>query len=75
MVSLFGLSLGTLLSSSLLVEAVAGWPGLGHLLLQALLQRDHLIIAGAVLLSSIFLVAGNLVADLLLCAVDPRIRA
>jgi peptide/nickel transport system permease protein len=74
MITLLGLSVGTLLSSSLLVEAVAGWPGLGHLLFQALLQRDLLVVAGAVLLSSIFLIAGNLLADILLYAVDPRIR-
>ena len=73
-VTLLGLSTGTLLSSSLLVEAIVGWPGLGHLLLQALLQRDHLVVAGAVLLSSASLVLGNLLADLLLFEIDPRIR-
>jgi peptide/nickel transport system permease protein len=73
LVTLLGLCVGTLLSSSLLVEAVAGWPGLGQLLLQALLQRDLVLVAGAVLLSSVFLIGGNLVADLLLYAVDPRI--
>ena len=74
MITLLGLSAGTLLSSSLLVEAIVGWPGLGHLLLQALLQRDLLVVAGAVLLSSIFLVSGNLLADILLYTTDPRIR-
>jgi peptide/nickel transport system permease protein len=74
MITLLGLSAGTLLSSSLLVEAIVGWPGLGHLLLQALLQRDLLVVAGAVLLSSIFLVSGNLLADILLYMTDPRIR-
>jgi peptide/nickel transport system permease protein len=75
MITLLGLSVGALLSSSLLVEAVAGWPGLGHLLYQALLQRDLLVVAGAVLLSSVFLIAGNLLSDVLLYAADPRIRA
>jgi peptide/nickel transport system permease protein len=73
-ITLLGLSTGTLLSSSLLVEAIVGWPGLGHLLLQALLQRDLLLVAGAVLLSSASLVLGNLLADLLLFEIDPRIR-
>lgn len=74
MIVLFGLSVGTLLSSSLLVEAVSGWPGLGHLLLLSLLQRDLLVVAGAVLLSATFLIAGNLLADALLYIADPRIR-
>jgi peptide/nickel transport system permease protein len=74
MITLLGLSAGTLLSSSLLVEAIAGWPGLGHLLLHALLQRDLLVVAGAVMLSSVFLISGNLLADILLYAADPRIR-
>jgi peptide/nickel transport system permease protein len=73
MITLFGLSVGMLLSSSLLVEAVSGWPGLGHLLLQSLLQRDLPVVAGAVLLSSVLLVTGNLIADLLLQATDPRL--
>ena len=73
-VTLLGLATGTLLSSSLLVEAIVGWPGLGHLLLQALLLRDLLVVAGAVLLSSACLVLGNLLADLLLFEIDPTIR-
>ena len=74
LISLLGLSAGSLLSSSLVVEAVVGWPGLGHLLFQALMQRDLLVVASAVLLSSAFLVAGNLIADVLLYAFDPGIR-
>jgi peptide/nickel transport system permease protein len=74
MITLLGLSVGTLLSSSLLVEAIVGWPGLGRLLLDALLQRDLLVVAGAVLLSSVFLVSGNLLADILLYATNPLIR-
>jgi peptide/nickel transport system permease protein len=74
LITLMGLSAGTLLSSSLVVEAVSGWPGLGHLLFQALVHRDYVVVADAVLLSSVFLVCGNLLADMLLYAVDPRIR-
>ncbi len=74
LVGLLGLSLGTLLSSSLLVEVVMGWPGLGPLLVDAILSRDIAVVLGAVLLSATFLIAGNLVADLLLYRLDPRIR-
>jgi peptide/nickel transport system permease protein len=75
LISLLGFSLGTLLSMSLLMEVVLSWPGLGPLVLEAILARDVYVVIAAVLLSSIFLVAGNLLADLLLYWVDPRIRA
>ncbi|HEY2934592.1 MAG TPA: ABC transporter permease [Acidobacteriota bacterium] len=74
-ISLFGLSISELLSSSLLVEIVMSWPGLGRLLLEAILARDFHLVVGCVLLSTAFLAGGNLIADLLLYASDPRIRA
>jgi peptide/nickel transport system permease protein len=74
LISLFGFSLGTLLSGSLIVEVVMGWPGLGPLLLEAILARDLYLVIGGVMLSTVFLVGGNLVADLLLYWADPRIR-
>jgi peptide/nickel transport system permease protein len=74
LISVFGFSLGALLSASLLIEVVLSWPGLGPLVLEALLARDLYVVMAAVLLSSVFLVLGNLVADLLLYWSDPRIR-
>ena len=74
LISLFGFSLGALLSGSLLVEVVMSWPGLGPLLFEAILARDLYLVIGGVLLSTLFLVGGNLAADLLLYAADPRIR-
>jgi peptide/nickel transport system permease protein len=74
LIALFGFSLGTLLSASLLVEVVMSWPGLGPFLLEAILARDSYVVIGGVLLSTLFLVAGNFVADLLLYWADPRIR-
>ena len=74
LISLFGFSVGTLLSGSLLVEVVMSWPGLGPLLLEAILARDLYVVIGGVLLSMIFLVSGNLFADVLLYWSDPRIR-
>lgn len=75
LISLFGFSIGALLSGSLLVEVVMSWPGLGPLLLEAILARDLYVVIGGVLLSTVFLVSGNFLADLLLYWVDPRIRA
>ncbi|MEJ7606552.1 MAG: ABC transporter permease, partial [Bryobacteraceae bacterium] len=74
LITLAGFSLGTLLSSSLLVEAMTGWPGLGQLLWQSILQRDYYVVIGAVMFSAILLVTGNLVADLSIYALDPRIK-
>jgi peptide/nickel transport system permease protein len=74
LVSLFGLSIGTLLSASVLVEVVMGWPGLGPLLIEAIMARDVAIVLAVVMLSAFFLILGNLVADLLLYRLDPRIR-
>ena len=74
LVSLFGLSLAGLLSMSLLVEVVMSWPGLGPLFLEAILARDFHLVLGPVLASTFLLLGGNLLADLLLAATDPRIR-
>jgi peptide/nickel transport system permease protein len=74
LISLFGFSLGTLLSASLLVEVLAGWPGLGPLFLEAIMARDFALVLGVVMSSTTLLIAGNLVADLLLYRADPRIR-
>ncbi len=75
LISLFGLSLGSLLSASLLTEVVVSWPGLGPLLLEAILGRDTYVVIGAVVLASVFLVCGALLSDVLLFAADPRIRS
>jgi peptide/nickel transport system permease protein len=72
--SLFGLSVGALLSGSLLVEVITGWPGLGPLLLEAAMARDIYVVVGAVMASTFFMIAGSIVADILLVVADPRIR-
>ena len=73
-ISLFGLSLAALLSGSLLVEVVTGWPGLGPLILDATLARDLDVVVAAAMLAAAMMIGGSLVADLLLLAADPRIR-
>ena len=74
LISLFGFSVGTLLSGSLLIEVVMSWPGLGPFLLEAILARDLYVVIGGILLSTLFLVGGNFLADMLLYWADPRIR-
>jgi peptide/nickel transport system permease protein len=75
LITLIGFSIGALLSTSLVIEVVLGWPGLGPLVLESLLSRDTYVVMAVVMLSSVFLVMGNLIADLLLYSSDPRIRA
>jgi peptide/nickel transport system permease protein len=74
LISLFALSLASLLSTSLLIEVVMSWPGLGPLLLEAILARDVYVIIGAVMFAALFLIGGMLLGDLLLFVADPRIR-
>jgi peptide/nickel transport system permease protein len=73
-ISLLGLSLAGLLSGSLVVEVVCGWPGLGPLILEATLSRDLYLVIGGIMFSALFMVGGNLMADIMLIAFDPRIR-
>ena len=74
MISLLGLSVAGLLSASLLIEYIMDWPGIGTLLLGAILARDVYVVIGAVMVSTVLLIAGNLLADVLLVTADPRIR-
>ena len=74
LITLFGFTLAALLSGSFVVEVVMGWPGLGSLTLDALRRQDLYLVMGSVMMASTLLVLGNLVADVLLAVVDPRIR-
>ena len=72
-VTLAGVQVGHLLGGSVLVETVFGWPGLGRLVFDALLQRDLNLLLGILFISSIVVVFANLIVDLLYGLLDPRI--
>ncbi|HEY6338943.1 MAG TPA: ABC transporter permease [Candidatus Sulfotelmatobacter sp.] len=74
LISLFGLSVAGLLSGSLLVEVITGWPGLGPLLLEACFSRDLYVVVGVVMASSLFMIFGSFLADVMLVLADPRVR-
>jgi peptide/nickel transport system permease protein len=74
LVTLFGLSLAFLLAGALLTEYIFAWPGLGSLVYEALRDKDEPLVMAAVTMLVIMLVIGNLIADLLLAIIDPRIR-
>ena len=56
------------------MRSLIGDPGLGRITLDALLAKDQYLVMGSVLMASVVLIAGNLVADVLLAVADPRIR-
>lgn len=66
--------LGLVLTGTVLVESVFAWPGLGTLLLDSVLNRDNLTLVGLLLFSAFLVAAGNLVADIVYLAIDPRVR-
>jgi len=74
MISLFGLELPALFSGAALVEIFTGWPGLGQMMLVAVRSQDLFLVLGNMLMIAFLLVAGNLLADILLMMTDPRIR-
>jgi peptide/nickel transport system permease protein len=73
-VTLLGLSLPALFSGAVFVEAVFAWPGVGRVLVEAVRARDYPVVMAATTISALLVVAGNLLADLLAAAVDPRLR-
>ncbi len=75
MISLLGLSIAALLSASFVVEMIMSWPGIGPLLLSAVVSRDLHVVVGVVTCSTILLISGNLLADALLYWADPRVRS
>ena len=74
MITILGFQISAVLAGSALVENVVAWPGLGRVILQASLTQDLYLVVGSLIYSSILLVLGNLLADILLAVVDPRIR-
>src|SRR6059058_100482 len=72
-VVLLGLSLPALFSGAVFVEAVFAWPGVGRILVEAVQARDYPVVMAATTVSAILVVLGNLLGDLLLGWVDPRV--
>ena len=73
MITLFGYTLGQLVSGSFIAEIIFSWPGLGRLTLDAILTQDQYLVMGSVLMASVVLILGNLIADMMLAIADPRI--
>ncbi len=74
MITIFGYQLSSLLSGAALTEIICGWPGLGQVTLEAVRSQDLYLVMASVFMGGFFLVVGNIIADILLAWVDPRIR-
>jgi len=72
-VTLVGLMLPGLLSGSVILEMIFTWPGMGQLFFESIGRRDYPVIMGLTLMFSVFVLAGQLLADFLYAVVDPRI--
>jgi peptide/nickel transport system permease protein len=73
-VTMLGLQVGFLLAGAVYVENVFSWPGVGQLLVEAILKRDFPLVQGGVLLVALSYVGINLLTDLFYAYLDPRIR-
>jgi len=74
LITLFGFSFSDLLSGAALLEIIINWPGLGSLMLEAVRSQDTFLVMGSMLIGGVMLIIGNLIADILLVIVDPRVR-
>jgi peptide/nickel transport system permease protein len=73
-VTIVGLMLPTFVGGAVITESLFGWPGIGKLFIDSVFERDYPVIMGITMLGAVMTVAGNLVADLLYAALDPRIE-
>jgi peptide/nickel transport system permease protein len=74
MVTVISLQLVILLAGAVITETIFSWPGIGRLLIQAVLASDYPVIQGVTLLSSVIFVVVNLAVDILYAIIDPRIK-
>jgi len=74
LIQLFALDFPQLLNGAIITEIIFAWPGLGRVTFGAVLSRDYPLILGITMFSAVLVVLGNLLADLLQAAADPRVR-
>lgn len=74
MITLAGVQLPSILTGALVTETVFTWPGMGRLFLDSLGYSDYPVVMGLLMFSAILTILGNLIADIVVALVDPRIR-
>lgn len=74
LITLLGFEFASLLGGSFITETYFNWPGLGKLTLEAVQSQDLYLVMASLVIAAVMLIIGNLLADLALSFVDPRIR-
>ena len=74
MITLAGVQVPSLLTGALVTETVFTWPGMGRLFLDSLGYSDYPVVMGLLMFSAILVIASNLIADIAVALIDPRIR-
>ncbi|MUG72186.1 nickel ABC transporter permease [Paenibacillus validus] len=72
--TVFGMTFGSLVAGSVVIETLFSWPGLGSMAVEAIFQRDYPLVQGYLMLCGAFIIIINLVVDLIYGILDPRIR-
>lgn len=74
LVALLGVQLPTLFSGALVAETIFGWPGMGRLFVDALSMKEYSILMGMVMFTALLVIVGNLLADIAIALIDPRVK-
>jgi len=74
LIALAGIQLPWLFSGALVTETIFGWPGMGRLFVDALTMKEYPVLMGMIMITAIFVIIGNLLADVINALIDPRIR-
>lgn len=72
-VTIIGLHVGFVLTGSVLVETVFGWPGVGRLMYESILRRDYPVLMGTLLMATVLVIVANLIVDVIYLWLDPRV--
>ncbi|NEE00455.1 ABC transporter permease [Phytoactinopolyspora halotolerans] len=75
MITIVGLSVGNLLAGSTLIERVFGWPGMGLLMVDAINEKDNMVVLGVTIVMTVMILIANILTDIVYGLVDPRLRA
>ena len=73
-ITVIGLDIGWFVGGAVVVETVFSWPGIGKLVVDSITRDDFPVVQGCILVLAMFVVLGNLIADVLYAVVDPRVR-
>ncbi|MDF1790793.1 MAG: ABC transporter permease [Thalassobaculaceae bacterium] len=74
LIALLGVQMPFLFSGALVTETIFGWPGMGRLFVDALTMKEYPVLMGLMMFTAVFVIVGNLLADIGVAMVDPRIR-